>query len=41
VANAAGRPHDAATYARQALEAHTKYGDQRGVVQARRLLEAL
>lgn len=41
VALSSGRAELAAEYAERALEAHEKFGDQRGATQARRLLSAL
>jgi tetratricopeptide (TPR) repeat protein len=41
VALGSGKRDDAATFAQRALEAHTKFGDQRGMTQARALLKSL
>jgi tetratricopeptide (TPR) repeat protein len=41
VALEAGKRENAAIYTRRALEAHEKFGDQRGIAQARGLLRAL
>lgn len=41
VARQAGEPARAAEYARRALHAHRRFGDQRGIAQARQLLRSL